>query len=175
LFGFEVSQLLAYQIGGIFLLAALFMLGTMSGLVPKLFRGNATAILGGIVVLGFVSYFYGSDIRAWRPWQSSPPQQQQPQAVSTPAPAAVVHNRARPAAVQTSEPAKLPEPKVIVWSDDVPVAQPKAADPEPAQSREPATTATSLDSDESSPYDSKAKRAIKSIGRALHIHKNNNQ
>lgn len=165
-----MNQLLAYQVGGIFLLAALFMLGTMTGLVPKLFRGNPTGILGGMVAVGFVLYFYGPDILAW--WRSS----QQPQAVSKTVPAVVAHSAAQPrsaaqpGAPQPSEPAKLPEPKVIVWSDDVPIAQPKAADPEPAPSPEPAAT---VDPDENSPYDSKAKRAIKSIGRALHIHRNN--
>src|SRR5580692_2968490 len=102
-----MNQLLAYQIGGIFLLAALFMLGTMTGLVPKLFRGNATGILGGMVALGFVLYFYGPDILAW--WRSSP--QPQPQAVSKTAPAVVAHSAARPRAPQPSEPPKLPEPK----------------------------------------------------------------
>jgi hypothetical protein len=160
-----MGQLLAYQIGGVFLLAALFMLGTMTGLVPKLFRGNITGILCGIVVLGFVAHFYGSDALAW--WHSS----SVPKTIPAPVPAVAVHTT-RPRAPQPSEPTKPPEPKVIAWSDDVPAAQPKAADPEPTQSPEPAAT---LEPDESSPYDSKAKRAIKSIGRVLHIHKNNHQ
>ncbi len=84
-----MTSMFAYQIGGVFLLAALFMGGTfLRGVFPNLFRdGKPVAIVLGIAGLCYVGYRMLPDLyETWEPlWRtapivSSPPQPQPPPA-----------------------------------------------------------------------------------------------
>ena len=185
----------AYEIGAVFLLAALLMYGTVSGLIPRTLRaGKPAPIFFGIALLGFAIYRYGPDLYAG--WlsigavapslTSSRPTPAQP----TPAPrpvkssASKANTQRQPNSdwkaivLNDSVPAETASPvgKPIEDADAKPAMESSApterADTTPAAASSALTGETGRTAAESccnSPYDSGAKRAIKSIGHFLHI------
>ena len=58
-----MTSTLAYEIGALFLLAALLMYGTVGGFIPRsLSTGSGLPILLGVVVLAFAIYRFGPDL-----------------------------------------------------------------------------------------------------------------
>lgn len=163
-----MNQLLAYQIGGLFLLAAMLMFGSAHGLIPRSLRNAGVPICVGVALLGFLIWHFWPDlyarvrsIRALAPSFTT----------SQPAPAA-----ARPAARPTRSAAphpraaKQPEAKwkTIIVDDSVPAATEPVPTP-PATPAQSTDTTPSAESSSGAPHDNGTKRAIKSIGHFLHI------
>jgi hypothetical protein len=186
----------AYEIGAVFLLAALLMLGTVSGFVPRILRTGAAPIFFGVALLGFVVYRFGPDLYAG--WLSigavAPSLASSRPALAGPVPAPEPTRSAAPHA----HAAKQPEAhwKTIIIDDSVPAAtEPppppgrliEDADAKPAVQSSaltehadttPAAKSSALTGDTgnaaaesccNSPYDSGIRRAVKSIGHFLHI------
>lgn len=183
---------IAYDIGGVFLLAAIAMIyGRVRGLLPRGLRTGAIPAVIGIGVLGLAAYQFWPNLSAalWslggagnnRPASGSSSTSATPGAKSA-AHAAIPE---KPAAthwktiiVDDSVP-QPPEPAAVTATPAEPEpvrgAAPAHADDgtSPATFSSPASKASARDSSagnpsESSPYDSKTKRGIKAIGRFLH-------
>ena len=156
-----MSQLLAYQVGGVFLLCALLMFGTVNGFGGRLRIGTSPllAIVGALLL--FLLYDYRADIETMWPSFNTPEQVAEPVIQQAPA-AAVVHTKSHSAKPHQPEPWRgvvtevEPEPAPVVTA---PAVEPPAA-PDPTNYLGP---------HENSPYDSKTKRAVRSVGRFLHI------
>jgi hypothetical protein len=168
---------LAYEIGAVFLFAALLMYGTANGLVPRSLRvGKTFPILLGAAALGFAIYRLGPELYdGWLQATAGAPNltsSRTTTAAPTPAP-----HPAKSGAPQAS-PSKQSEThwKTIVI-ESVPAAANPVATPGGKPAENPpgskATAAagaqTAANSSDSSPYDSGATRAIKSVGRFLHL------
>lgn len=170
----------AYEIGAVFLLAALLMFGTMSGFIPRSFRaGKPAPIVLGVLMLGYALYRFGPDLSAgWRSIVANSPNIASPHptpaasTLATPAPATPHARATHPAthrqttAIDGSVPtlsgsAPVANPAEAPGADATPLAKPLfAANGAPAPSGEPPG---------GSPYDSGIKRVFKSVGHVLHI------
>ena len=157
-----MNSTLAYEIGAVFLLAALLMFGSVEGFVSKSFRfGPSTMVFLGVAVLGWGVYRYGWDlIRSWTPagaathLESSGPSAQH---VELP-PRPIV--RRQPASrVAASDP-------VEILSPAAPLAAPSSAAPAPIP--ESADVPSPADNGPD-PYESGLKRGAKRVGRFMHI------
>jgi hypothetical protein len=145
----------AYQIGGVFLLMALFMYGTsVSGFFPKLSgHGKTVALVIGVVALVVLGIRYWPQMveQARAAWIGTP--EAKPAA---PAPATAIAAKAK--ASRAPKSAVASQPKIVIPPDDSP--QIERVIVEPATAAGPA---------EANPYDSKLKHAAKSVGRFLHV------
>jgi hypothetical protein len=158
---------IALEIGGTFLLAALLMYGTMTGLLPRVFHARKPAGVVLVVLLAAVAFYYfGPDLSpAWR--AAIAPAAPRPPAVpkfparsaESPKPRASASRPAPRAEITILEDPPAPAPEIE------PAPEAAAAD----ASRSAATAAAPLSND--SPYDSGIKRGIKRVGRLLHIRK----
>lgn len=163
-----MGSMLAYQIGAVFLLAALLMLGTVNGGTGKLIRLVGARKLAAVIMagVGWIVFQYRSDIMAMVSLnETAPSTTSAPAAKSVPAPTET--KRAAKPAVQSKSfvPAEPPEHwKTVVVDDATPQAVPAAA-PEKAALAEP----ESDDPCAKSQYQSKTKRWMKSVGCKLHI------
>jgi hypothetical protein len=148
----------AYQIGGVFLLMALFMYGTsVSGFFPK-FRGHgktAAIVIAVVAMVAFAIHYAPDWMEQARAAYAGKPEQ-----VPAPPSPRKTAAKARPHAIRTAikpaVPIPAPESKMIVVPPDLP--QP-AADA-PVQAEAPPN---------SDAYDSRMKHAAKSVGRFLHV------
>jgi hypothetical protein len=178
-----VNSTLAYEIGAVFLFAAMLMFGSAHGFIPRSLRNIGAPIIIGVALVGFVIWRFGPDLYAnarstAAPWFATP----EP---ATPAPAS---SEALPTPTAATDPVKSATAKAhvanqahpaangIVIRDVVPVpaepARPIIAAPPIAETPaagKVAEAAPEADATGSSPYDSGAKRAVKSIGHFLHI------
>jgi hypothetical protein len=143
----------AYQIGGVFLLMALFMYGTsVSGFFPKLFgHGKTVAMVIAAVALAVIAIRYAPQaFDQARAWMGTP---EEKAAAPTPAAAPGTKPKASRATKATAAPQVI-----VVPPDDSPQIERVIVEPAPAAS--PA---------EANPYDSRLKHAAKSVGRFLHV------
>jgi hypothetical protein len=169
-----VTQTLAYQIGAVFFLAALLILGTMTrGLFPVGMFKNVTLTLGIVTVIvgGYAAYRALPDISTWVHFG--------PEAAATPAapvvapapvqaPKALVRRTLSPApaapvsaAAPMAPVAEQSAPVVVVIRDaDTPAPAQEEAARTPVVVRNPAT--------EPDP-EGKGKKVLNSVGRFLHI------
>lgn len=167
---------IAYEIGAVFLLAALLMYGTLGGFIPRHLKGGAAfAVLAGIAALGFVVYHFAPDLYAlWRPSYAGSPSL----TTSRPAPVAVkpVPRRAK-SSPPVARAKKEPDAnwKTTIVDGSVPAAAEPAVTPVPKAAEDVQTKPDDTPKYESSPYDSRTKRAIKSIGHFLHIERKKEQ
>ncbi len=172
---------LAYEIGAVFLLAALLMYGTANGLVPRSLRvGKTFPVLLAAGVLAFAIYRFGPDLYA--DWLSATavapgvPAIRPTPAGRTPAPGPA---KSGAAPVRAAKQPDTNRKTIIVES--VPAPADPAATPvdKPAENAADAKTVTdtktAAKSSDSSPYDSGVKRAIKSVGRFLHVERRKEQ
>jgi hypothetical protein len=145
----------AYQIGGVFLLMALFMYGTsVSGFFPKLSgHGKTVALVIALVALVVLGMRYWPQMveQARTAWIGAP--EAKPVAAT---PAAVT--AAKPKASRAPKTAVVSQPKIVIPLDDSPQIERVIVEPAPADG----PTGTN-------PYDSKLKHAAKSVGRFLHV------
>jgi hypothetical protein len=168
---------LAYEIGAVFLLAALLMYGTANGFVPRSLRvGKTFPILLAAGALAFAIYRLGPDLYAG--WLSAvamaPSLTPSRTTTAAPMPATAPAKSTAPPPRASKQPAANSKTLVIVES--VPATGDPAAPPSgtPAQDAAAKTTAATdskpaAKSSDSSPYDSGVKRAVKSVGRFLHV------
>lgn len=174
-----MTSLLAYQIGGIFLLCAMLMWGTMGGFMPRALRvGKPASLFILCALLAFALYRFGPDMLAMLPSATSlapdvtpsrpagaqtavPPPQRR---ISSPSPQ-------REPAAKWKAPVISPSEPVAVSSPPAQTVAPERAEPAPAVIPPSQPEPQKWDSSDSSPYDSKTKRAIKAAGRFLHITK----
>ncbi len=150
----------AYQIGGVFLLMALFMYGTsVSGFFPKLGRhGKTVGIVIAVIGLAALVVHYAPEWmeQARTAWIGTPEPKPAPAVAAKPSPKP--RARIAKAAVPVPAAAPEPEPKMIIVPEDLPEPKPVIETPvEPAG-------ASNTDA-----YDSKLKHAAKSVGRFLHV------
>jgi hypothetical protein len=169
---------IAFELGAVFLLAGMLMFGSAHGFIPRSLRNIGAPILIGVALVGFLIWRFGPDLYATArsnaaPWfatsefaTSEPVQAEEAPAthpakpVTPDAKAIVIREVVSPA-----EAAPPPARGVTEKSAEKPIAQePIAAKPvdEAAQKPTPESSANS-------PYDSGVKRAVKSVGRFLHI------
>jgi hypothetical protein len=144
----------AYQIGGVFLLMALFMYGTsVSGFFPKLSgHGKTVALVIAMVALAVMGIRYAPQaLEQAHAWIGTP--EAKPAA---PAPAAAI--AAKPKVPRAPRAAAAPPEKIIIPPDDSPQIERVIVEPAPADKQT-----------DTNPYDSKLKHAAKSVGRFLHV------
>jgi len=149
---------ISFEIGGLFLLAAILMWGTMSGFLPR-FRLNGKALL---LVAGAVGL-----IAAYQFWPEIA--MQAAGIVSTPSSTSPLHSTA-PAATSAPHPASIQtgrSPKTTVLREVTPQAE---QSPTPGAGDDPPPPVT-FDPDRDLPHrqEGKFKHGIKAIGRALHV------
>lgn len=162
-----MTQSLAYQIGAVFFLAALMILGTMTrGLFPVGMFKNVTLTLGIVTVIvgGYAAYRALPDMSSWFHFGS---EEAATHAVPVAVPAPIVKAQVRrtvaaapaaPAAPVAA--AEAPAPVVVVIRD---------ADP-PAVTEEPASTPVVVRNPATEPDpEGKGKKVLNSVGRFLHI------
>jgi hypothetical protein len=178
-----VNSTLAYEIGAVFLFAAMLMFGSAHGFIPRSLRNIGAPVIVGVALVGFLIWRFGPDLYAnarstAAPWFATP----------EPATSAPARSEAPPTPAATTGPVKstaekahaskqpYPAANGIVIRDVIPVpaepARPIEAAPPIAETQSTgkvAEAAPVADSTGSSPYDSGAKRAVKSIGHFLHI------
>jgi|GEM_PF-1865716 len=174
----------SYEIGAVFLLAALLMYGTRSGFILPSFQvGKLTSIILGVLMLVFGIYHLGPDLSA--AWSSmfasatnsaSPPQTPAIEAAPRPSKPAASHAKA---ADQLA-----PHWKTVVVDDAVPApteaaqSSANASSPASPASEQADTTRSekppSSESSDESPHDRRIKRAVKRVGRFLHITRGKN-
>jgi hypothetical protein len=162
-----MNQLLAYQIGGLFLLAAMLIFGSAHGLIPRGLRNAGAPICVGVALLGFLIWHFWPDLYASaRSIGALAPSL----TTSRPAPAVPASAALPKRSPAHASPAKQPETKwkTIIVNDSVPVATESVSTPiaGPAES---ASTTPAAESSGSASHDGSAKRAMKSIGHFLHI------
>ena len=181
-----MDSILAYEIGAVFLFAAMLMFGSAHGLIPRSLRNIGVPIIVGVALVGFAIFRFGPELYAnarstATPWFAMPepaPAEATPAEPQPPAP---------PPAKSAATKAYAPKPadpgaNSIVIRDVVsepaqPAPSIEAAPPITAESQStkkvadatPLAYATGDSPDGSSPYDSGAKRVVKSIGHFLHI------
>jgi hypothetical protein len=172
---------LAYEIGAVFLLAALLMYGTANGLVPRSLRvGKTFPMLLAAGALAFAIYRFGPDLYAdWRSASAIEP------GVTAAQPAPAGRTPAPVPAKSGAPPATATKQSDTHWKTIIVESVPAAADPgappggKPAENAADAKTATdtksAAKSSDSSPYDSGVTRAIKSVGRFLHVERKKEQ
>jgi len=153
-----MTQTLSYQIGAVFFLAALMILGTMTrGLFPVGMFKNVTLTLGIVTVIvgGYAAYRALPDMSSWFHFGSEEARTQAaPVATPAPVPKATVKRPVAPAAV-----APVGEgPRPVIREVETP-AEP-VAEPSPVVVRNPATEPD---------QEGNGKKVIKSVGRFLHI------
>jgi len=167
---------LAYEIGAVFLLAALLMYGTANGFVPRGLRvGKTFPMLLAAGTLLFAIYRFAPDLyEAWTSASAVAPGVTTAQpAPAGRTPASAPAKSGAPQASGTKQPRANWKTMVI---ESVPAADPAASPggkPAEGVAGDKATAAAgphpAAKSSDSSPYDSGATRAIKSIGRFLHV------
>jgi hypothetical protein len=144
----------AYQIGGVFLLMALFMYGTsVSGFFPKLTgHGKTVALVIAMVALAVMAIHYAppalEQAHAWMERPEAKP--------AASAPAAAI--AAKPKLTRPPKAAAAPPKKIIIPPDDSPQIERVIVEPAPADTHA-----------DTNPYDSKLKHAAKSVGRFLQV------
>jgi hypothetical protein len=143
---------LSFELGAIFLFCALLMYGTMSGFLPRLRVSPAIAIA--LTLLGLLAAAW-----RWSPWLDL----SLPNGFWRASPAPVSASRPSPASTPVPQPkATKAVQRIEVWHTTVVEAVPQ---PVPPLTQTPAIPPQRTKSDGSSPYDSKVKRAAKSVGR----------
>jgi hypothetical protein len=172
-----MTQTLAYQIGAMFFLAALMILGTMTrGLFPLGWFKNVTLTLGIVTVIvgGYAAYRALPDVSNWFHFGSDETTTHAAPA-ATPVPivkapvkrtvasAGVAPTAVAPSAAATAAPpatAEVPAPVVVVIRD---------ADT-PAVTEEPVSTPVVVRNPATEPDpEGKGKKVLNSVGRFLHI------
>jgi hypothetical protein len=171
---------ISYEIGGMFLLAALLMVGTLSGVIPASFQpGKSALIIMGVVVIGFGIFHFGPNLSA--AWRSTFANAKNMVSPGQP-PTAAAQHPAVPAASHAKA-AKQPAPhwKTIVVDDSLfapTKPSPVSANPVPLAAPSPEVPQASVtqpgeNSSNDSPPDRGIKRTVKSVGRFLHINRGN--
>jgi hypothetical protein len=162
-----MNSQLAYEIGAVFFLAALLMFGSLPGLSRRFRLGGGAMVALGVALALFGVYHYWDQILALAAPTDSAEHVSAPAApssTSAPAKSAPANHRS----TRAPEPIEkiivveqVPAERVIVQAPDKLPAVEKPETETPPQS-EP-------DPCEKSPYESKARRAMKSMGCGLHI------
>jgi hypothetical protein len=155
---------IAFEIGGVFLLAALLIYGTMGGFLPRVFHAGKPAGLAIFVlaIAGAVYYFSPEILSAWRDFTASSLPSSPPKATPSLSDVPKVHPiKPRPAPQARTTVVEAPPEAQPVPAPVSPVAIAPAPDP-------PAPRA---EASGDSPYDSGIKRGIKRVGRFLHLRK----
>jgi hypothetical protein len=164
-----MNQLLAYQIGGVFLLAAMLMFGSSHGLIPRSLRNAGTTMCVGVALFGFLIWHFWPDLYAKaRSIGALAP------SLTTSRPAPAPASRPKRSAAPHASATKQPETKwkTIIVDDSVPAATGPVPTPSSGTGADTASkpaAESSSSSPGSSTNDSGAKRAIKSVGHFLHI------
>jgi hypothetical protein len=178
---------IAYEMGAVFLLAAMLMFGSAHGFIPRSLRNAGAPIVAGVLLVGFLIWRFGPDL-----WENARSNGSPWFASSQPAPAAPASSQ--PASSQPAPAGKAPAPRPaksvapgvtgIVIREVVPaptelspaepappviVAGPIADKPVAEKPIGVADAKPAPESSGSSPYDSGVKRAVESVGRFLHI------
>lgn len=164
-----IASNIALEIAGVFLVMGGLMYLSLSGKLGDMFRDRAPKPLLLIaLIVGFAFYHWGRMLYNYA--DSLPPEVSAAPATPEPvsaAPKPVAHSpKKRMAAALV--PAPIPETPVsrpmVVIEEEVPAAKdvtPPVAEAPPPVMPEPAAD----------PYESKAKRGLKAVGRFLHLHK----
>lgn len=172
---------IAYEIAGLFLLAALLMYGTLSGFLPKVFRaGKAVPWFLGAAAALFGLYYFAPDIsRVWSSLTGSPSEVTstepvQPSQSKTTSPVLI---QKRPAAPVTSH--AVTDWKTVTADPSIPIATAtptngsdgtlRSADAPVQVNAAPKAPPPDAESSGDSPFDSGIQRAAKHVGRFLHI------
>lgn len=151
----------AFEVGGVFLFVAGLMYLTLSGRLGNMFRDRAPKPLFLIALaIAFAAYHWAPMFRFSAPELAAPERR-----TSIPGPPAPPEPpRATKPASKPAVKAAVPQDGRMVIVEEVPATQvfvPHAS--------EPATSVPS--SPASDPYESKAKRGVKAVGRFLHLQK----
>jgi hypothetical protein len=158
-----MNSQLAYEIGAVFLLAALLMFGSVRGFSGRFRLGGGTMVALGVALVAFGVYHYWDQILAFAAPDDSAAHVSAPASApqANSAPAKHRSNRAPESGpIGKIAPESGPIERIIVIEEVpsgrvmVPAAADKVEAPDPC---------------EKSPYESKARRALKSVGCGLHI------
>jgi hypothetical protein len=151
-----VTQLLAYQIGGVFFLAVLVIAGTMTrGLFPVGMFKNVTLTLGVVTVLvgGYAAYRALPalpELSSWFHWDSTPAETQE--------------------TIQKEPPQKQVKRAFVQPAVQQPAIKIREVEVLPATaSAEAPATAPPIIVRPPEPQEGKVKKGVKSVGRFLHL------
>lgn len=162
-----MNQLLAYQIGGVFLLAAMLMFGSAHGLIPRSLTNAGAPTCVGVALLGFLIWHFWPNlhVNAFSIGTLAPGV-----VTSRPAQATASAARGKRSAAPHPSVAKQPEVKwkTIIVGDSVAAAAEPVSTPL-GRSAESADATPAAESSGSAYHDGGAKRVIKSIGHFLHV------
>jgi|SRR5579875_140518 hypothetical protein len=165
---------ISFEVGAVFLLAAMLLYGSLSGFLPRALHAGKAAPIGiGCCLLAYALYRTVPELpNLWRDADSRPAPQ-----ISSPGPAippAAGPKRGRAAAPTTPRQQSW---KTTTVGDSIPPPQPAAepADPSADPSPVPPAPSSSEPASPDDPYDSGIKRGIKRVGRFLHIGGKNNR
>lgn len=152
----------AFEVGGVFLFVAGLMYLTLSGRLGNLFRDRAPKPLFLIALtIGFAVYHWAPMFRFSMP-ELAAPERRTP--IPGPPPPPEPPRPTKHASKPMVKAEAVPENARIVIVEEVPATQvfvPQASEPAISVPLSPA----------SDPYESKAKRGIKAVGRFLHLQK----
>lgn len=170
-----MTQLLAYQIGGVFFLAVLVIAGTMTrGLFPVGMFKNVTLTLGVVTVLvgGYAAYRTLPalpELSSWFHWDSTPAETQETSQHETSQRVTpqkqVKRALVRPPAAQQSG-IKIREVEVLPAA---PPAEPAGPGEAAAKDATGPPIIVRPPEPQESPQESKVKKGVKSVGRFLHL------
>lgn len=172
-----MDSTLAYEIGAVFLFAAMVMFGTWTGLTKKLFGLFGTKSIIALLAAGlcFVFYQYSSQILAALPLGSSESSRESAvpaSARAVPASPAVSTTSAASAMRSSRTAASSAKPvehwKTVVVEESTPAPQ-VAPPPAPIQETPAAVEPAKVDPCDKSQYQGKLKRWMKSAGCAIHV------
>lgn len=174
--------------GAVFLLAAMLMFGSAHGFIPRSLRNAGAPIAVGVLLVVFLIWRFGPDLSSnfpstveWafptsQPPSAEPSQAARPSPAAGPSQAASSPAKSAPASVKTIvihevAPARTqPAPAAEALVAPKPVEEkPVEEKPIAVKPTEVAEAKPTVESSGSSPYDSGVKRAVKSVGRFLHI------
>jgi hypothetical protein len=168
---------IAFEMGAVFLLAGMLMFGSAHGFIPRSLRNLGAPILVVGALIGFLVWRFGADMSANAHATirsisgSSSTSSGAPPGETVTGGKATTPNPEKSAIARQ----KYPSSNGIVIRDARPSETQPVPPPDNAVAEhgagEPAAKPApdSTDSTVSSPYDSGAKRAVKSVGRFLHI------
>ncbi len=171
-----MTQLLAYQIGGVFFLAVLLIAGTMTrGLFPSGLFKNVTLTLGVVTVLvgGYAAYRTLPalpEVSSWFHWDSTPAETQETSQQET-TQRVVPQKQLKRALVQ---PPAVQQSGIKIREVEVLPATPSAAPHAevaagPAEAGVKDATAAPIIVRPPEPQEGKVKKGVKSVGRFLHL------
>jgi hypothetical protein len=163
---------IAYELGAVFLLAAMLIFGSAHGFIPRSLRNAGVPVIVGVALLGFLIWRFGPEMWSTArsnaaPWLATSPASPAEEVPSPPPlPAKPPVPSLKGVAIRDVRPPEIPRLPEIPAVPEVPRRIVVAPAEKPA---EDADEKAVPEVSSSAPKDHGVKKAVKSVGRFLHI------